>query len=272
MNEWIRKLSWRLGRKLYCWARGDMANDPTRNGEYWLIKQLINGSAGSGVLFDVGANVGDWSCRALDIAKTANKEFNLIAFEPCSATRDLLQSRLPANASVEVCAMALSSLEGEADFFSKGAGVGTNSLSAISGSVAERVQLTTLDKFMERRNIERVAMLKIDTEGFDLNVLRGAGLALASGRIDLVQFEYNWRWLLNKASLFEVFRLIEDKPYRLGKLVGNSIVFYDKWHFELDRYFENNYVLVLKISDLEHLGRVSVFDLSNVSSFVDRAH
>ncbi len=107
-------------------------------------------------------------------------------------------------------------------------------------------------------------MVKIDTEGFDLLVLRGAEESLHDGRIEVVQFEYNWRWLLNHASLHDVFDLISNKPYRLGKLVGETIEFYDQWHFELDRFFENNYVLIRNNSDLCLLASTVQFDRSNV--------
>lgn len=59
-----------------------------------------------------------------------------------------------------------------------------------AGVVSHRVQVTTIDDFLAERGIEQVAYLKIDTEGFDLNVLRGARRALAERRIRLLQFEF----------------------------------------------------------------------------------
>lgn len=265
MQDLFRNLAWRFGRKLYCWARGDLANDPSRNGEYWLARQLIEDSAAGGVLMDVGANVGEWSRHVLSVTRGARNPFTVLAFEPCSGTRSILEKRVPAGPDFEVIPLALSASEGEADFFSGGDGLGTNSLNSVSGSNAERVQLTTLDRFLEQRGIDRVTLLKIDTEGFDLSVLQGAVNTLAAARIEVVQFEYNWRWLLNKASLLDVFNLLHDKPYWLGKLTGNGIVFYEAWHPEMDRYFENNYVLVRRGSRAERLGRKARFDASNVA-------
>lgn len=269
MKDSFRQFAWRLGRKLYYMARGDLANDPGRNGEYWLLAQIIDSSADEALLFDVGANVGEWTRQALALAASANRPTQVFAFEPSSATREILKRRLAGAENVEVIPVAISELEGEGDFFSNGAGSGTNSLSAVSGPSTERVPITTLDGFMRERNIERLDMLKIDTEGFDLGVLRGAERALAEGRIDLVQFEYNWRWLLNRASLLQVFEFIRNKPYRFGKLVGRSIAYFDEWHFELDRFFENNYVLVREGSGLERLGRRAGFDSSNVAVYVE---
>lgn len=265
MNATLRKFAWRLGRKLYCWGRGDVANSPDINGEYWLLTHYLNGLHDPVVLLDVGANKGEWSLRALVNASVAAKSIQLHAFEPSEATRHILERNLSAYPQVEICALALSSAEGQADFYSAGVGVGTNSLDPISGANTERVRVSTLDRFVEEQGFESVGMVKIDTEGFDLEVLKGADSSLSRGLIELVQFEYNWRWLLNKASLREVFALIAGKPYRLGKLVGESVEFYDEWHFELDRFFENNYVLVRAGSIIERLGCTMRINQSNVA-------
>jgi FkbM family methyltransferase len=179
----------------------------------------------------------------------------------------MLTARFMGSDAVTVQPYALSETVGEATFYSKENGVGTNSLSPTSGSNAEVVKLITIDQFLQQTGIEIVSMVKIDTEGFDLLVLRGAEKSLHDGRIDIVQFEYNWRWLINHACLRDVFALIADKPYRLGKLSGRTIEFYDQWHFELDRFFENNYVLVRNDSNLRLLGSTVQFDESNVGVY-----
>lgn len=266
----LQRAAWRIGRKLYCWGRGEVENDPARNGEYWLLRHFLLAAADSAPLLDVGANVGSWSLQALACATEAKKSIRLHAFEPCAGTRGILERKLSSYPGVEICAFALSSAEGHADFFTNGTASGTNSLSSVSGTRSERVRVRTVDEFLRQRGIESVGMMKVDTEGFDLEVLKGADGALGRGVIELVQFEYNWRWLLNKSSLREVFTLIEGKPYRLGKLEGELIVFHDKWHFELDRFFENNYVLVRLGSTIEHLGVAARFDRSNVARRADK--
>lgn len=258
----VRKLMWRLGRKMYTFARGDGQNDPRTNGEYWLLGQVLKASTGPRVLLDIGANKGDWTAQALALAQSAT-ELHVHAFEPSRATRSMLTVRFEGRIAVTVQPYALSEAVGEAKFYSNEDGAGTNSLSSMSGSKEEIVKLITVDHFIRQSGIASVLMAKIDTEGFDLLVLTGAEKALSEGLIELVQFEYNWRWLLNHASLRDVFSLILNKPYRLGKLVGETIEFYEKWHFELDRYFENNYVLVRRDSELCLLGIEVHFDSSN---------
>jgi len=230
-----------------------------------LLEQVLCGAARDLTLLDVGANVGDWTIRALNLASVRGKRIHGYAFEPCTSTREILEHRLKDASDVEICAFALSSAEGEADFFSSGPGIGTNSLGPISGTCVERVRLTTIDTFLETNDIKRVDLLKIDAEGFDFSVLEGAVRSLADGKVEVVQFEYNWRWVANKASLHRVFTLIQGVPYRLGKLVGPRIAFFDAWHFELERFFENNYVLIRQGSAIENLGCEMEFDASNTA-------
>jgi FkbM family methyltransferase len=255
-------LMWRLGRKMYTYARGDGKNDPRTNGEYWLLEQVLKASPGPQILLDVGANRGDWTAQALRLTQ-ASKEVHVHAFEPSLATRSMLAARFAESVAVTVHPYALSETVGEATFYSKEVGAGTNSLSPLSGLNTEVVKLITIDRFFQHSRIEKVSLVKIDTEGFDLHVLRGAEESLYEGRIAVIQFEYNWRWLLNRASLRDVFDLISNKPYRLGKLVGKTIELYHEWHFELDRYFENNYVLVRRDSEFCLLGVEVHFDNSN---------
>lgn len=258
-----RKLLWRVGRKMYAYARGDGQNDPRINGEYWLLEHVLKASPSPQVLLDVGANKGDWTAQALGLAETS-KEVHVHAFEPSLATRSMLTARFQESVAVTVHPYALFETVGEATFYSSEDGAGTNSLSPSSGSNVEVVRLITIDRFLQRSGIETVSMVKIDAEGFDLLVLRGAEKSLHDGRIDIIQFEYNWRWLLNHACLRDVFDLISGKPYRFGKLVGNAVEFYDQWHFELDRFFENNYVLVRNDSNLRLPASTVQFDGSNV--------
>lgn len=261
-NE-VRALLWRFGRRAYCIARGDLSNHPETNGEYWLLDQFLGFSDGEVLLFDVGANKGDWTLRALDVAACGRARIIVHAFEPCAKTRSSLIGRLSARDSVKISGNALSSEEAQAYFYSNEDGAGTTSLSEESGSKRELVRVTTLDSFVAERGITHIGMVKIDTEGFDFEVLKGGERTLAAGRIELVQFEYNWRWLINHVALRDVFGFIKNKPYRLGKLVGNGIEVFDDWHFEMDRYFENNYVLLRDGSRLLNTVNFVRFDESN---------
>ncbi|MCC6739658.1 MAG: FkbM family methyltransferase [Planctomycetia bacterium] len=259
-----RSLLWRLGRRVYAYARGERSNDPVTNGEYWLLERLLAGSSGRRVLLDVGANVGDWTAKACQLGGSP-EGLIIHSFEPCAGTRQRLAARFEGRKEVLIHGSAVSDTAGERTFYSREDGAGTNSLDPLSGPRSESVKVTTLDGFFQEQALERAVMVKIDTEGFDLMVLRGASRLLQEGRIEVLQFEYNWRWLVNHACLRDVFALVEGRPYSLGKLVGSGIEFYGEWHFELDRFFEGNYVLVRDGSTLKLLGTEMKFGPSNTA-------
>ena len=81
----LRSLAWRAGRKLYQYARREGANDPARNGEYWLLDAIVRRADGSSLtLLDVGANVGMYSVFA------GLRGVRVVAFEPESSNYALL--------------------------------------------------------------------------------------------------------------------------------------------------------------------------------------
>ena len=260
----LARIAYKAGRKLYFWARKESPNNPVINGEFYLLAQLLGEGAGPLTLLDVGANHGEWSRKAVSFARANRIDLRVFAFEPLSGTRALLQKGVSDLPEVKIESVALSNASGTAAFYSQGAGSGTSSLHPISGDRAEEVTLTTLDAWIEERKLARIDMIKIDAEGFDALILEGAGRMLADGLVDVVQFEYNWRWLLNSRSLNWVFQFIADKPYGFGKLIPGGVLVFDRWHFELDRFFEGNYVLIRKGGAFSEIGKPAWFDDSNV--------
>lgn len=53
------------------------------------------------------------------------------------------------------------------------------------------VDCVTLDMFVKEQKIKNISLLKIDVEGFELEVLRGALELLENKKIELIQFEFN---------------------------------------------------------------------------------
>lgn len=84
----LRSLAWRLGRRLYCWARNDLPAPPASNGEYWLLQECISALPTNRaiIVFDVGANKGEWSQQALSAARVHDAGLTVHAFEPASDT------------------------------------------------------------------------------------------------------------------------------------------------------------------------------------------
>jgi hypothetical protein len=102
----------------------------------------------------------------------------------------------------------------------------------------------TATDFCKDRKLEKIHLLKCDTEGHDMEVIRGALPLLAEEKISILQFEYNHRWVYARNFLRDVFISIEKLPYRLAMLQPDQLWIFGEWHPELERFFEGNYALI----------------------------
>ena len=250
----------RLGRFLWMQARLDVVNDPRQNGELLVLRALARRLAGGSdpVVLDVGANLGEWSESFLKLlfaaqgdishrASTARPRLHL--FEPAPATRALLTRRGLAvrypKAVIEIVPMAVGDRNGTAELAVFDERDGIHTLSPVAGDVPKglvEVTCTTLDAYCSAHGIDRVDYLKVDTEGNDFNVLRGAEALLREGRVRYLQFEYNHRWIAFRRFLKDAFDLLEPFGYHVGKITGRGIDVYSGWHHELESFREGNYL------------------------------
>ena len=130
------------------------------------------------VFIDVGANVGTYTIWAADLGAT------VVALEPAPDTCALLRENVALNGyPVEVIEAAAGAEPGTVRFTA-----GRDCLNQVDASGEAEVAVVVLDDVIGTR---RVRGVKVDVEGFELEVLRGCRSALAEGRIDLMQLEWN---------------------------------------------------------------------------------
>jgi FkbM family methyltransferase len=142
------------------------------------------------VVFDVGANAGGYS---LLFGQWVGRQGRVYAFEPAPVAFGGLTRHVTLNGLAEVVipvALALSDQPGEVSFVADGF-QGTNRLAAGSEATgaanALRVTCDTVDRFCAARGVQP-RVLKIDTEGAELLVLRGARETLQRAGEALVLF------------------------------------------------------------------------------------
>lgn len=129
------------------------------------------------VALDIGAHHGFYALLA---SKKVGPYGQVIAFEPSPRERGKLLWHLRLNlcSNVYVEGFALGNQKGEAEFFLvNGRDTGCNSLRP--PNVAEPVKtlsvpVVMLDDYLQHRGIERVDFIKMDVEGAELEVLKGA--------------------------------------------------------------------------------------------------
>lgn len=179
-----------------------------------------------GVVLDVGANNGHYAA----FLRRRLADRRIVAVEPHPVTYPVLVAAV-AGLRVETQNLALSDSVGTMELHdfadddgSTQASLSRASVGLFAGStVAHAVEVTTLDRFADAQGLGRVAFLKIDTEGHDINVLRGARGLLDAGRVDVIQFEFIpanvgarvfMRDFFEELPGFDLFRLMLDGSLR----------------------------------------------------------
>jgi FkbM family methyltransferase len=132
-----------------------------------------------GALFvDVGANVGTYTLWAAELGA------EVIALEPAEDTFGLLQENIALNGyQVTAVRAAAGDHCGTARFTSD-----LDSANRLAADGPVRADLTTIDSLVGDCH---VTGMKVDVEGFEIEVLRGCSRALAERRIGLIQLEWN---------------------------------------------------------------------------------
>lgn len=182
------------------------------NGEAWLADRIAPAAQ---IVVDVGANMGDWTTM---FAQRMRKPGRAVLFEPNPEAAERLEQLTFANPrlQVDVLRKAAGDTTGTATFFAE-VGCGETSSLVQSHSLTSartlQVPVTTLDIEMATFGLDRIDMLKIDAEGFDLRVLQGAAGLLRGQRVGVVQFEYNAPWAAAGSTLLHAFQFLEGMGY-----------------------------------------------------------
>jgi FkbM family methyltransferase len=247
-----RRNLYRISRFLMYTARGDVANtpyNPLLNGES-MVQMVALGVAASPVtIFDVGANIGEWTSGLLEISCNLRIPAEVYAFEPCRDTFAQLSGRYGNRTNVTLINEACSRQVGTATMHVYGSGAGTNSLAEPvddNEALSENVRLTTIDYYCNANGIGTIDLLKIDAEGVDYDVIVGASSMLDKKSIRILQFEYNQRWIGSRNYLRDAFNFLVPRGYVIGKLMGPWVEFYPHWRWELEHYAEGNYIACLR--------------------------
>jgi len=269
-----RRLLWRTGRALYMKARKESSKAIDVNGEkmmqHALISQFMHEQQKL-VVFDVGANVGEWALSLMDEAAKlgASDKIELHCFEPIESTFQTLEKRLVAHRDrglITLRNLALSSDEGSSTMFFLGENRGTNSLHpepSCGDAQPVTVAKTTADLYSREAKVDTIHYLKVDTEGHDFAVISGCETLIKEGRVLVLQFEYNHRWVYSRHFLKDVFDHAMGTAYAVGKITASGVEIYEKWHPELERFFEANYLLIRRdvLGRFPH--RILTLDASN---------
>lgn len=206
------------------------------NGERRFLNKLAK--RGLGVVFDVGANVGAYSEAILEVAPSAQVH----CFEISPATRQTLANRFRAFERVRIVEAGLLN---ESREVAVGHAVDDPTLTSLhdtayATSLDEiRSSVLTGSEYMRTMNIDTIDLLKVDTEGHDLEVLQGFGSDI--NKVRVIQFEYNE---LSWARGNFIGKFVDALPsFSIGRLTYGGVI-WDRSLIGNDRAFAGNMIAV----------------------------
>lgn len=181
------------------------------------------------VIIDIGANKGQWSSMVLE-----ETEAHIYAFEPQQFPYvKLMQLSMVSDGRLSPINLALGEnsrrisinvhkTSDELSFIGKE----LQNMPLLEKSVKkqEMIKISTLDLFVEEYFIDNIDFIKIDTEGYEYEVITGADKAIKSLKPRFIQIEMNWHQLFKGHSLYEISQLLPK--YELYQILPFGKVLY----------------------------------------------
>lgn len=217
------------------------------NGELRFMQQYLGDCR---MVFDVGANIGTWAWRALNI----NPQIDLHCFEPGRQTyRHLLANNFPPN--VHCNNIGLSSSCGEQELYVFERNSALNSLYRRTGledgwkletqKQSETIKLSTLDTYCKLHDVKLIDLLKVDVEGHELEVFKGGTGLFQQQAIRMVQFEYGGCNIDSRVLLKDLFNFLQPSGYRLYKILPHGLQPVARYDTRLENFQYQNWLASL---------------------------
>ena len=175
------------------------------------------------IVFDIGANLGDFSILAYN-----NSKPKIHCFEPNPKAykallnntfkiKNLEPNNLAVVATKDVTKVTLFSPENETNKTSALCSlIDRNVFHTWNDAVVEKYEVSciTVDDYCEEKKIKKIDYLKVDVEGFEFEVFKGAKKSFENGIIRAGQFEYGETFKEANVKLSEVVTFLDNYGYK----------------------------------------------------------
>jgi FkbM family methyltransferase len=221
------------------------------SGEMSVVKLVNKDPDDDIIIFDVGANVGQYQGALLKGLSV--KKFNIHCFEPSPSTFKILKKNtsdsrvilnntglgekkeiLPLYRTGELSPLSSLYKKEKGDYYN-----------VESMEEMESVAIGTLDEYCLDNGIKHINLLKMDVEGHELSVLKGAVKMLASGKIERIQFEFGPANIDSKTYFRDFYRLLASN-YNFYRMLADGFYEINTYTETEEVFYPVNYLLIRK--------------------------
>jgi len=197
------------------------------------------------VSIDVGANVGEYTSALL---KSTNG--TVIAFEPLDEPflklREI-QNQNPGRLILENKGVGLINeyldiyFNNEATVHASFSKVVQN-VPYLNNKLSKKIEVVSLDAFFKDKSEYEVDFIKIDTEGFEREVLAGAQNLIKDKKPKAIQIEFNWHQMFRGQTLFSFSEILSG--YSPFQMLPNDLIRRDPKDPYSNIYHFSNFVFI----------------------------
>ena len=195
-------------------------------------------------VIDIGANVGNYSKAILDLAPNAR----IYAFEPSEVARFELLRRFEKENRIEIFPFAVGATEKNQLLWSNEPGSGLGSLTrrnlrhfGIDFSFSEEVRVLTLDSWNSDFGL-KPDIIKVDVEGFELDVLHGARSVIKNTKV--IQFEFGGCNIDTRTFFRDFYDFFAEVNFKLYRISKNGLIEIKNYSERDETFLVTNYLAV----------------------------
>lgn len=197
------------------------------------------------IIFDVGANVGDYS---LFVVQTLHN-VRVLSFEPSHETFKQLQAKTADYPNIERYNIGFGDKNTRLTLYSNQTGSGLASVykrrldhfGIDMDLIQEEVSIQTIDSFCQEKGIHRLHFLKLDVEGYEWHVLQGAKEMIHAQAIDFIQFEFG-SCNIDSRTFFQDFYYFLKDQFRLYRVLKDGLYPIDQYDERYEIFLTTNYL------------------------------
>lgn len=201
------------------------------------------------IIFDVGANIGNYTKMLL---KVFQENANIHTFEPSKHTFNMLKSKLSDVDNVTLYNFGFGAENKQLTLYLNKKGSSLASIYnrkldhfGIEMNLTEEINIETIDQFCTKNKIEFIHFLKIDVEGNEFNVLKGAENLLNNKKIQYIQFEFGGS-MIDSRYYFQDFYYLLIQNYKIYRVLKDGIVQIKHYKEYYEIFEASNFLAELK--------------------------